>query len=54
MKDKTFDFEILSSHDEGEGAEQSAEITEIDDGEALKVADSILDKYLDAFLELAK
>ena len=55
FKDKFLNFAILAPHDDlGEGNEQPAEVEEIDDAEAIRVADEILSKYIDAFLELAK
>ena len=55
FKDKFLQNELLSPHgDGGEGLEQPVETVEIDDTEALRVAESILDRYIDAFLELAK
>ena len=55
LKDKFLNFEIFAPHDDsGEGGEQLVDTVEIDDAEALRVAGEILDKYIDAFLELAK
>ena len=55
FKDKFLNYELLVPHgDVGEGSEQPVETVEIEDAEALRVAGEILDKYIDAFLELAK
>ena len=55
LKDKFLNFEIFAPHDDsGEGGEQLVDTVEIDDAESLRVAGEILDKYIDAFLELAK
>ena len=55
IKDKFLNYTLLASHDDvGEGSGQPTETVEIEDAEALRIAGDILDKYIDAFLELAK
>lgn len=55
INDKFENYRLLAPHcDRGEDVEQPAETVEIDDVEALRVAEEILDRYIDAFLELAK